>query len=397
MIESDLLTAYQKETEEKTTRPAFWIYIAGVFIYSYLLFQDYCTAKETFSIFIWLRILPIILCLAGLVVHFLISRRYPRWGFIMFGMALVGTQMSVLGAVLVVFLLHLESFKFAAIYGWASLIIGSYLVAEGFKKYLWVINGIPALILVIILIFFLKIPTKDIPSITNPIELALITIVLGILDDKSRFRDFKMRKLVDEQKEMLAIEIEQRKKVEQKLETLAATDDLTGLFNRRATIKILRKYVALSQRFQKDLTLCFLDIDDLKGINDIHGHQEGDLAIKDFSDVLSKSVRVSDNLGHFAASGFLDEAPITGRIGGDEFLVILMDCNKKNAEILIRRVTDNLGKLQEGNGKPYRLSFSHGLIEYTPQSAQSVDELIVMADKLMYQNKQAKKQDKKQE
>ena len=106
MIESDLLTAYQKETEEKTTRPAFWIYIAGVFIYSYLLFQDYCTAKETFSIFIWLRILPIILCLAGLVVHFLISRRYPRWGFIMFGMALVGTQMSVLGAVLVVFLLH---------------------------------------------------------------------------------------------------------------------------------------------------------------------------------------------------------------------------------------------------------------------------------------------------
>jgi len=159
--------------------------------------------------------------------------------------------------------------------------------------------------------------------------------------------------------------------------TLASTDTLTGLPNRRSGILFLEKQLHLAKRKGFTLTVCFIDVDNLKSVNDVYGHELGDELLKTTCMILSNILRDSD---------------LVCRLGGDEFLVIFPECNLKRASELWSRIDAEINRLNATSDKPYLISFSHGFSEFSPPSNLSADELISLADSEMYIEKKARKQ-----
>lgn len=165
-----------------------------------------------------------------------------------------------------------------------------------------------------------------------------------------------------------------------KLQQLATHDDLTGTYNRRAAFAFLEEQVLSAQRHTKTLTICFIDIDNLKDVNDRFGHHEGDILIKTVSEQILNTIRSEDRLC---------------RIGGDEFLLVFPNCSLDQAQAVLRRIKEELATLSMYNSKNYTIDFSYGLSVFNPSEHESVDRLIETADNAMYLDKQAKKKNKK--
>ena len=396
-MDPKIIAQYKKEVYQHTAKVSLWA-VPFLFLISLFFFvQDRAIFGERYTILLPMRICFAVACLLYMILYFSVFRKSPKWGYYFYGLALFAMQISGMYCAWVLFTGNPTPMQQFGMVGGVSLqIFGMYLVAGGFRRSLWLLNGVPLAFLLSGLIFFYKISLDEFGLFSNPIGLVALTIVLGIFDEKLRFQEFYSRRLAEERKIQLEIEIEHRREAERKLEVLATTDELTGLFNRRATIRILRKYQALSERLQKDLTLCFVDIDNLKHVNDAYGHQEGDELIKMFSETLVFSMRQSDYLGRLSdAQSHADECNV-GRLGGDEFLIVLIGCNKINAEIFVKRIQDNFTKVVETRKKPYPASFSYGLIENNLLEKKSIEALIEEADKAMYQDKQARKERKKE-
>jgi diguanylate cyclase (GGDEF)-like protein len=154
----------------------------------------------------------------------------------------------------------------------------------------------------------------------------------------------------------------------------ALRDELTGLYNRGAFTEFLGQQLKLHSRSARGFTLCYLDVDDFKAINDRFGHQVGDDALRDVAEVLRETFRSSD---------------VLGRLGGDEFGVIAVD----GAGDGILAARDRLGQHLEEHtirrGRPYRLRASVGL---APSGmASQPEQLIAVADANMYEQKRASK------
>ena len=174
----------------------------------------------------------------------------------------------------------------------------------------------------------------------------------------------------------IASDITDRKKFEEQLKTKAITDDLTGLFNRRGFFALADQQRKLVNRTKRPMSLLYLDIDGFKNINDELGHSEGDRALIDTGDILKKTFRESD---------------IVGRIGGDEFAVLLTEYSGPDVEGLI--VENFMSKVEEFNdnaGREYELLFSIGIASYDNENVCSIDELLMRADELMYKDKRSK-------
>jgi diguanylate cyclase (GGDEF)-like protein len=183
--------------------------------------------------------------------------------------------------------------------------------------------------------------------------------------------------------ERLQHEVEERMKAEEALreseeryKDLASTDVLTGLANRRSGILFLEKEISMAKRKGITVTVCFIDVDGLKTINDIQGHDVGDDLIKSSGIVLTNILRESD---------------LVCRFGGDEFLVIFPDCNIKQADELWNRIAAELQRFNSTSDKSFQISFSHGFAEFSPSNNLSTDELISMADSEMYKEKKQKR------
>ena len=166
------------------------------------------------------------------------------------------------------------------------------------------------------------------------------------------------------------------KKNEQKLSRIALSDELTGLNNRRACYESLRKMMALTKRDKTSLTVCLIDLDNLKKVNDNYGHSKGDQLLKKFANILKYYSRDSDFIY---------------RIGGDEFLLIFPNCTVTDAEKYVQRILNGIKKVNKHN-KKYILEFSYGFSEFNYTKKKfNIDKIIEIADKKMYINKTAKK------
>ncbi|MGJ8689081.1 MAG: sensor domain-containing diguanylate cyclase [Gammaproteobacteria bacterium] len=121
----------------------------------------------------------------------------------------------------------------------------------------------------------------------------------------------------------LARDITETEKLKAHLSKMAMTDELTGLYNRRAFMLSLEKELAASKRNKKDLAVLTLDIDYFKKVNDTYGHHTGDLALKYFAKIASETIRGEDTLG---------------RIGGEEFAILLPNANREAACCLAERM-----------------------------------------------------------
>jgi diguanylate cyclase (GGDEF)-like protein len=159
--------------------------------------------------------------------------------------------------------------------------------------------------------------------------------------------------------------------LDRELRYLALTDDLTCLYNRRGFFAAATQLVKLAHRNAQRLFLFFCDVDNLKKINDSFGHREGDLALIRAADALEQTFRDSD---------------VMARLSGDEFAVLALEVSDQGQEIIRRRLEKNL-KTSSASEKRYELSLSVGVAQFDPKRAASLGELMLQADKDMYEQK----------
>jgi len=150
-------------------------------------------------------------------------------------------------------------------------------------------------------------------------------------------------------------------------------DYLTGTYNRGAGIDFLKEQLTISKRKNISITVCYMDIDNLKEINDKYGHREGDKLIVAIIDVIKLNIRESDRIM---------------RIGGDEFVIIFPDSNIYQAEIIMKRITEKLKEVKVKADENFVASFSYGLAEYARGGPiETVESLLDKADQQMYKYK----------
>lgn len=157
------------------------------------------------------------------------------------------------------------------------------------------------------------------------------------------------------------------------LEALADNDPLAPVLNRRAFVRELARMSAFAERYEAPGSIIYFDVNDLKAINDRHGHAAGDAIIRHVAEVLLREVRASD---------------IVGRLGGDEFAVILAQASPGSAAAkaasLAKAVSNDFA---EWAGEPLHVDVSYGT--YTLSGGERPDEALAAADRAMYARKNA--------
>ncbi len=177
-----------------------------------------------------------------------------------------------------------------------------------------------------------------------------------------------------EKKGFIAVyqDITERKKMEKELKKLAHYDSLTGSCSRGYDLKLLEHQIKTAKRKKTPILLLYLDIDRFKYINDTFGHQEGDKVLREAVKLFKSTLR---------------EVDIICRLGGDEFLLIFPENSLDDAHLIEERLNKNLEKLNRKLAKSYKIDFSVGISCYDPDNPLSIDELILTADKKMYEEK----------
>jgi diguanylate cyclase (GGDEF)-like protein len=163
----------------------------------------------------------------------------------------------------------------------------------------------------------------------------------------------------------------QEQKRAEEFRKLSIVDPLTGLHNRRFGEERLAVEISRAQRSNRSLTVLMIDLDGLKGINDRYGHGAGDIALKAFAERLMSATRGSD---------------LPARIGGDEFLVLLPECEPGSVNRVLNRLTAL--EIEVGTSK-VAFSYSAGSADYRP--GESLLQLLERADDALYASKQTRK------
>lgn len=154
----------------------------------------------------------------------------------------------------------------------------------------------------------------------------------------------------------------------QKIQDMASTDELTGLFNRRRMMSEFNRQLKLSKRSGWPLSVALLDLDHFKQVNDGHGHAVGDDALRVFSQCLRQAMRETDSVA---------------RWGGEEFLLLMPDTSAETAEQALERVRQFMASLQVSVHAPgLRLTFSAGLTQ--SKGAETMERLLERADRALY-------------
>ncbi|NEQ34622.1 MAG: diguanylate cyclase [Leptolyngbya sp. SIO4C5] len=154
------------------------------------------------------------------------------------------------------------------------------------------------------------------------------------------------------------------------VEKLAATDELTGVANRRYLLELATKEFERARRYGRSLALVMLDIDHFKMVNDNYGHQAGDRVLQQISTVAAKTLRMGDTLG---------------RIGGEEFIALLPETSIPEAEDVAERLRQTIADLEIAISaeETLQVTVSLGLSIYLPAD-KSIDVIITRADAALY-------------
>jgi diguanylate cyclase (GGDEF)-like protein len=162
----------------------------------------------------------------------------------------------------------------------------------------------------------------------------------------------------------LAAEVSERKRVDERVQQLVATDPLTGLANYRRLIEALELEIKRYGRSGRPFAILFFDLDGLKKINDTHGHLVGSQALCRLGEVLRAHCRQVDT---------------PARFGGDEFAVVLPETTSAQAEQIAARIRDRIAS--DGEIPPISVSVGSAIF---PDDGESIDKLLSAADRALY-------------
>jgi len=163
-----------------------------------------------------------------------------------------------------------------------------------------------------------------------------------------------------------------------RLFNFAATDSLTGLYNRRYVLNELEKHHKISKRNRRLFSIIVMDIDDFKKINDTYGHAAGDEFLKKVAFIINNTLREQD---------------IAGRLGGEEFLLVLPETDLEGAYILAGRIRESIAAAEViYAGQVIQATISSGVSQYNLEfPPRSTDTIFQHADHAMYKAKKSGK------
>lgn len=178
-----------------------------------------------------------------------------------------------------------------------------------------------------------------------------------------------------------------RKNLEESLEqfirdnkTLAVqskSDELTGLYNRRGFLENAKKIINSSENSGKKAIMCYADMDDLKMVNDVYGHDEGDYALRECAAILNDAFRHTD---------------IIGRFGGDEFVACAIVGKSMSEEVIKLRIEEITKRHNKESDKPYPIEMSVGLQEFLCDIDEDIYAILEKADEKLYAEKKSRKE-----
>ena len=198
--------------------------------------------------------------------------------------------------------------------------------------------------------------SKKLTNINISIALFIAIILLGITISSSR-NNLKI------------------KAYQKELSDLAHKDSLTNIYNRRYFYDIAENLLRLAIRNNESMSICMIDIDNFKKINDKYGHQIGDLVIKSLTEHLKLSIRQSD---------------ILARYGGEEFIILFPNTNIEGTNIITQKICNDVSKL-EIIIKDFKINFTISIGISELKEDQTLDEIINNADKALYKSKETGK------
>ena len=177
-------------------------------------------------------------------------------------------------------------------------------------------------------------------------------------------------------RDALRLDLDRARRDNEALSHLAMRDELTGLFNRRGFFELARSMMTTARLTGQPLTLFFADLDGLKQINDRHGHEEGDAAIRAAAKVLLSTFRQDD---------------VVSRLGGDEFVILTRADNLESLPEIEHRLDQHFAAFDEAARRPYRLGCSLGGTLIAGDSTEALDQVLARADQLLYAAKRRRK------
>lgn len=160
------------------------------------------------------------------------------------------------------------------------------------------------------------------------------------------------------------------------LNHLSITDSLTNLYNRRGFFEAAQDLITSRKCHGCQAVIGYVDMDNLKQVNDIFGHKEGDYALRAIGDTLRE---------------VMPEGAVIARIGGDEFAICVVDFTESDTKKLKDTLNKQEAKLNKTSEKPYYIECSIGLINFECNASQDAEELMIKADEKLYVNKRRKR------
>jgi diguanylate cyclase (GGDEF)-like protein len=158
--------------------------------------------------------------------------------------------------------------------------------------------------------------------------------------------------------------------------SLAIGDELTGLSNRRGFLMLGERLLAAAHRLGLPLSVVYADLNDMKAINDHHGHEAGDRALQETAEIIAMVLGGSD---------------LSARLGGDEFCAVLVGAESDAEASIVARIEAELTARNAASDEPFDLSLSVGMAQVRPGQEATLADLTAAADGAMYAAKREKK------
>ncbi len=208
---------------------------------------------------------------------------------------------------------------------------------------------------------------------------ALLYFVINNMEIRfiSKIANLKSKNTVLKQElDSLRMKLDYNEHASRRLEGYANIDELTRVYNRRKGLELIREQMDQAAALKNSMLIAFVDIDNLKMINDKYGHIEGDLLLTSVAKIITDTLARKD---------------IVCRYGGDEFLAVLPGACMKDMQGIKARLEAAISKHNTHSSKSYAINVSIGFSEYSTNNCKHIEELIEEADADMYISKRGKK------